>query len=82
LGLSQVLVLAQPHPAKFHQTIESGNGRGGGPTPIAADGPPPFRADHNGRLLRPPELEHAYRDVLARIDEGRFRRCGRRARGC
>jgi hypothetical protein len=59
LGLSQVLVSAQPHPAKFYQSIESGNRRGGGPMPIAADGRPPFRADHNGSLLRPPELEQA-----------------------
>jgi 5-methyltetrahydropteroyltriglutamate--homocysteine methyltransferase len=41
---------------------------------IAPDGRPPFRADHIGSLLRPPELKHAFRDVLARkIDEARFR---------
>jgi 5-methyltetrahydropteroyltriglutamate--homocysteine methyltransferase len=41
---------------------------------IVPDGRPPFRADHIGSLLRPPELRHAFRDVLARkIDEGKFR---------
>ncbi len=41
---------------------------------IAPDGRPPFRADHIGSLLRPPELKHAFRDVLARkIDEAKFR---------
>ena len=41
---------------------------------IAPDGRPPFRADHIGSLLRPAELRHAFRDVLARrIDEGKFR---------
>ena len=41
---------------------------------IAPDGRPPFRADHIGSLLRPAELQHAFRDVLARrIDEGKFR---------
>jgi 5-methyltetrahydropteroyltriglutamate--homocysteine methyltransferase len=41
---------------------------------IAPDGRPPFRADHIGSLLRPPELRQAFRDVLARrIDEARFR---------
>jgi 5-methyltetrahydropteroyltriglutamate--homocysteine methyltransferase len=41
---------------------------------IAPDGRPPFRADHIGSLLRPPELRQAFRDVLARrIDEAKFR---------
>ena len=42
--------------------------------PIAPDGPPPFRADHVGSLLRPAALRHAFRDFLARkIDETQFR---------
>ena len=41
---------------------------------IAPVGRPPFRADHIGSLLRPPELRQAFRDVLARkIDEAKFR---------
>ena len=41
---------------------------------IIPDGRPPFRADHIGSLLRPAELKHAFRDVLARrIDEAKFR---------
>ena len=60
---------------------------------IAPTGRPPFRADHIGSLLRPRELRHAFRDVLARKDRrGEFRaiqdaairgvvRCRRRS-GC
>ena len=36
-------------------------------------GQPPFRADHIGSLLRPPELRQAFRDHHAgKIDDVRF----------
>ena len=41
--------------------------------PMRRDGRPPFRADHIGSLLRPPELRQAYKDRQARrIDDEYF----------
>jgi len=41
---------------------------------LTPNGRPPFRADHIGSLLRPPQLRHAFHDLLARrINEAEFR---------
>src|SRR5262247_1861937 len=47
---------------------------------IAPDGRPPFRADHIGSLLRPPELRQAFRRRAAgEIGDGEFARIQDRA---
>ena len=41
--------------------------------PMNAKGRPPFRADHVGSLLRPPELRQAFKDHFAqRLDDAHF----------
>ena len=44
-----------------------------GSAAVAHPGPPPFRADHVGSLLRPPALRQAFRDHHAgKLDDARF----------